>query len=329
MNQSEGHSQHRKDSLKMVVGPSWLFLPDLRLLIGDGYGVVGCIKEASKRIDTWVFFEKSVVSDVELYGKLCDDYIGRRVPIGLPSPTLITSDRPLSDRPQKTITEGNRGGRHLAPRYPCRSAVITKLVIDEISGVVELGRSIKVPPTLTLRLSELACDEYRVTCAIDHEDYNNQATLFRRKRSLKLEYRQKMEELGIPYEPGAGVGRRPKKPVGGKRPLRPENEHAFTVWVSEKKDGYIKDRRRELIDDATTRPANFHDLMNSAKRSRDAEVARGKLDGNGIPHVPLTERELIERAAGMVARGEATSLMFDIRYEPALTYDVSGRITVF
>jgi len=183
------------------------------------------------------------------------------------------------------------------------------------------------PASKLHRLNESVRDEYRIKCAIDYHG-TNEVRLDRRVRTLKAEYRQKMAELDLPYEPGSGIGSRPKKPVGGKRPLRSANEHAFCVWVSERKDAFVAERRRELIERPVSRPMDFDDVMNDAKRSHDADVAKGRRDDNGDRYVPLTEAQLIERAAGMIARGEASKSMFEIGYEPAVIYDHAGRIVL-
>lgn len=162
--------------------------------------------------------------------------------------------------------------------------------------------------------NEICNGEYRLQFTEDS------MTIERRHKRLKPEYRRKMEGMGLDYSRGSGVGSRPKKKPGSKRPPRPPHEHAYAVWVSKQKDAYITRRKAELMTNPDSRPADFQMVRDKLLRSREQEIKRGKNGPDGKPYRHRTEEELLERTCNRIARTEATMITFEYRYEPVFVY---------
>lgn len=296
----------RTGSLRLTIGPDWAFLPDLRLFLGDpAKGATESIGFLHERIDTWAMFAQDGGEEVgrELFERLHADTQSRRGPRKLPSPTLIE----IGER--------------------CVESRLHVGAVNNIETPVSAARGVCVPCTHELD-SELH-GEYRLVHQLHFLGIDTKLIIVQRRvKALKEVYRAKMAELGLEYVPGGGIGSRPKKPVGGRRPLRPAHEHAFNAWVSEMKERFIEERRDEILRDNGTHPADFKTVMASWERSREGEIARKKRDGNGDLKVPHTEFQLLERTATDIARREAAQMMFDFTYEPALVFRSDGRIEI-
>lgn len=145
--------------------------------------------------------------------------------------------------------------------------------------------------------------EYRVRHVF--EEAGPTFTLERRTRSLKPEYRQKLESLGLSYAPG--VGKRDAKPDG----QRNAAEQAFVEQVSRMKASFIEKRTKELFKDPAKRPSDFADRRAAHARRRMGEIERRKRDGSGKPKRPYAPEDLDRYTCGEIARIEARDLMFD------------------
>ncbi len=78
----------RHGTLQLIIGPTWVFLPDLHLLLGDGVGAMDAVAHLPERITTWATHAEEGAVDNELLKSVRRD-AKRRGRLDLPAATCV------------------------------------------------------------------------------------------------------------------------------------------------------------------------------------------------------------------------------------------------
>lgn len=275
--------------------PEWVFVPSLRLLLGWGEGLWETLGDRMTAVRTLCLVWNpggAALEELRAFFRWIDRYDADRPP--MPFYARILDDASCQALHANDVCKAFVGpSAHALNDRAC-------------------GHPIE------------ANEEYRVTHEVS-EDRLLQLFVEKRTKSLKAEFRAKMEGFGL--EPVRGTGRRSeRKPADEKRVrrLRNESEQAFAKHLDGLKQGYHAKRLLQLLEAPAARPPRFLVRMAELERSRLEAVARGKHDNDGMPYRAYRADELVAATCHSIASSEATEIAFDYEWRRLLRFDRRG-----
>ena len=274
--------------------PAWAFFPNLRLLLGWGEGLWETLDERLSAARTVIMYgehpQATMPAGMDEFIKWREDYDASRPPM------------PFYARGMTAV-----GCVRIAANVVCQA----------------YGGPADCPLSGCHHPLE-ANQEYRVARLVG-VDGAVTITIEKRIKSLNLEHRTKMAELGLAHERGTGK-RALRKQLGEKRARRRRNpnEQAFAEQMSKMKEAYRARRIDELHTDLSSWPPEFLVEMARQERYRLELVAQRFNNEEGEPHRAFTAEELLLATAKAVADTEATALAHDFTWKPVVSFGAAG-----
>lgn len=283
------------EEYRHVEAPEWVFLPNLRLLLGWGPGLWETLGDRMSAVRSmFVILNKRRPGLEEMEG-----FFRWLVRYDADRPPMPFYARFLDDGTCGTL-RANDICRHFA------GPDSHKLHDPACGHPIE------------------ANENYRVTHHVS-EDQILSLVVEKRTKSLKPEFQAKMGEFGLAHARGTGR-RAERKPADQKRVRRQRDgsEQAFAEYLDGLKAEYRAVHVLELLGEPASRPHRFLIRMAELERGRLEAVARGKNDNDGVPYRPYEADELLLETCHSIASAEATDLAFDYAWKPVLRFDWTG-----